>query len=122
MRKLRSAVLFVLGAASLAAAHRQVIVITLDGYPAYALRDPKTPASAMRALIQQGAWAPDGMTPVNPTVTWPNHTSMLTGVEPARHGVVYNGLAVRQDDAIHIDAGVPKAQLILAPTVYDLAR
>lgn len=122
MRKLRSAVLFVLGAASLAAAHRQVIVITLDGYPAYALRDPKTPASAMRALIRQGAWAPDGMTPVNPTVTWPNHTSMLTGVEPARHGVVYNGLAVRQDDTIHIDAGVPKAQLILAPTVYDLAR
>ena len=32
---------------------------------------------------------------VNPAVTWPNHTAMVTGVTPAKHGVLYNGMPVR---------------------------
>jgi predicted AlkP superfamily pyrophosphatase or phosphodiesterase len=109
-------------AAALAAQPRHVVVISLDGYPAYALRDPQTPAPTLRRLIREGAWASDGMTPVNPTVTWPNHTSMLTGVEPARHGVIYNGLPVRGEGRVRIDAKAPKQELVLTPTVYDLAH
>jgi predicted AlkP superfamily pyrophosphatase or phosphodiesterase len=30
------------------------------------------------------------LTPVVPTVTWPCHTSIVTGVSPARHGVLGN--------------------------------
>ena len=30
------------------------------------------------------------MTPIFPTVTWPCHTSIVTGVSPARHGVLGN--------------------------------
>ena len=40
------------------------------------------------------------MRPVNPTVTWPNHTTLITGVTPAKHGVLFNGLLRR-------DPGVP---------------
>src|SRR6266852_5004700 len=69
---------------------RHVVVISLDGYPAYALRDPQTPATTLRRLIREGTWAPDGMLPVNPTVTWPNHTAMVTGVDASRHEVIYN--------------------------------
>ena len=32
---------------------------------------------------------------MNPVVTWPNHTTMVTGVRPAVHGVMWNGLLVR---------------------------
>ena len=49
----------------------------------------------LRRLAARGAVA-EGMRPVNPTVTWPNHTSMITGVTPAKHGVMFNGLLVRE--------------------------
>lgn len=99
-----------------------VIVISLDGYPAYALRDPQTPAPTLRRLIREGAWAPEGMTNVNPTVTWPNHTSMVTGVDASRHGVLYNGMPVRKDGTVRIDPWVAKQELVQAPTVYDLVH
>src|SRR5947199_10860059 len=73
---------------------RHVIVISLDGFPASVLRDPKLPFPVLRKLMREGASAA-GMKPVNPTVTWPNHTAMVTGVNTARHGVIYNGLPVR---------------------------
>jgi predicted AlkP superfamily pyrophosphatase or phosphodiesterase len=119
MRKIS---VFLALAAALYGQERHVVVISLDGYPAYALRDPQTPAPNLRRLIREGTWAPEGMTNINPTVTWPNHTSMVTGVDASRHGVLYNGLPVRSADAVKIEPWVPKAQLVLAPTVYDLAH
>ena len=67
--------------------HRTVVVISLDGFPAYALDDPKLPIPTLRKLIREGA-AATSMRPVNPTVTWPNHTSIVTGVEPSEHQVL----------------------------------
>jgi len=63
------------------------------------------------------------MRPVNPTVTWPNHTSLVTGVTPAKHGVLFNGTLVR-------DAGVPpriepwrnKNDMVHVPTLYDVVH
>jgi predicted AlkP superfamily pyrophosphatase or phosphodiesterase len=102
---------------------RIVIVISLDGFAAQALRDPNTAAPALRRMIREGATATNGMLPINPTVTWPNHTAMMTGVDGTRHGVLYNGLPVRTPGkAVRIDASAPKSQLVLAPTVYDLAH
>src|ERR1700735_752034 len=76
---------------------RHVIVVSLDGFPAYMLQDPKLPLPVLRRLIREGGVA-DGMMPINPTVTWPNHTAMVSGVNAARHGVIYNGLPVRVGD------------------------
>ena len=119
---MRPLILFTLFAAAAAGQQRHVVLISLDGYPADVLRDPQTPAPTLRRLIKEGAWAPDGMTNVNPTVTWPNHTSMITGVDVSRHGVIYNGLPVRKDGAVKVEPWVPKSELVLAPTVYDAAH
>ena len=64
------------------------------------------------------------MIPVNPTVTWPNHTSMVTGVRPERHTVLYNGWAVRgaEGERLRTEAHVPKTELVKGTTVYDLAH
>ena len=35
------------------------------------------------------------MTAVNPTVTWPNHTAMVTGVPADEHGLLANGTIMR---------------------------
>jgi predicted AlkP superfamily pyrophosphatase or phosphodiesterase len=101
---------------------RHVVIITLDGFGGWALDDPYLPAPTLRALAARGASA-KGMRPVNPTVTWPNHTSIVTGVTPARHGVLFNGILVR-------DPGVPprvepwrdKDEMVRVPTLYDAAH
>ena len=63
------------------------------------------------------------MRPVNPTVTWPNHTTLVTGVTPAKHGVLFNGLLKR-------DPGVPprvepwrhRDEMVRVKTLYDIAH
>ncbi|MEO8130894.1 MAG: ectonucleotide pyrophosphatase/phosphodiesterase [Bryobacteraceae bacterium] len=98
---------------------RHVILITLDGFPAYALQDPTLSVPNLRRLAREGATA-DHMITSNPTVTWPNHTSMVTGVPPARHSVLYNGQFIRETGKV--DSLKSKAELVQAPTVYDRAH
>lgn len=105
---------------------RHVILISLDGFAAYALADPNIPVPTLRALAAAGVMA-SSMTPVNPTVTWPNHTTLVTGVLPAQHGLLYNGLPVRAEPGasgpyVKVDPYVEKARLVTAPTIYDAAH
>jgi predicted AlkP superfamily pyrophosphatase or phosphodiesterase len=101
---------------------RHVVIITLDGFGGWALDDPYLPVPALRSLASRGVRA-KAMRPVNPTVTWPNHTSIVTGVSPARHGVLFNGMLVR-------DGGLPprvepwrdKPEMVRVPTLYDAAH
>src|SRR6266705_3463114 len=73
---------------------RVVVLISLDGMPGSALWDRQLPIPTLRRLAQEGA-AARGMRVSNPSVTWPNHTTMVTGVMPAKHSVLFNGLLVR---------------------------
>ena len=102
---------------------RHVIVISIDGFPAYALNDEWVAVPNLRALIKSGV-AAQSMKPVNPTVTWPNHTSMVTGVLPAKHGVLFNGAPVRgaAGQPVKVEPLVPKPKLVHGTTVYDAAH
>ena len=101
---------------------RHVVVISLDAFPAYALRDPNIPLPVLRKLIREGGVA-EGLKPVNPTVTWPNHTSMISGVDASRHGVIYNGLPVRPEGKpLRVEPWIDKNELVQARTVYDAAH
>lgn len=105
------------------AAQRTVIVISLDGFPAYALKDSRLPVPTLRKLAAEGATAAV-MHPINPTVTWPNHTAMITGVDASRHHVLFNGLLTRPgaDKPVKIEPWRDKNEMVQAPTVYDLAH
>ena len=105
------------------AQNRHVVVISIDGFPASILRDPNLPFSTLRRMAREGASA-EGMLPVNPTVTWPNHTAIISGVNVASHGVIYNGLPVRPGPgkALKVEPWVPKTELVQARTVYDAAH
>lgn len=108
--------------AATANSDRHVILISLDGFPAVALDDPRTPAPTLHRLAREGARA-DAVIPVNPVVTWPNHTTYVTGVTPATHHVMFNGLLTR--DALglpKIEPWRPKREMVQAPTVYDAAH
>ncbi|WP_263378799.1 alkaline phosphatase family protein [Granulicella paludicola] len=99
-----------------------VIVITLDGFPARALLDPRLPMPTLRALIAKGTVA-SGMQPINPTVTWPNHTTLITGVDASKHHVVANGLITFPDDQGQptIEPWTDKSKLVHAETLYEAA-
>jgi predicted AlkP superfamily pyrophosphatase or phosphodiesterase len=72
---------------------KRVILVSLDGmlpdtylHPdAHGLRVP-----TLRWLSQHGAIS-SGVESVFPTLTYPSHTSMVTGVNPGKHGIVSNG-------------------------------
>ncbi len=72
---------------------KRVLLISLDGmmpdtylHPdAHGLRIP-----TLRWLVQHGAVS-EGVESVFPTLTYPSHTSMVTGVNPGTHGIVSNG-------------------------------
>ena len=101
---------------------RTVVLISLDGFPAFALEDPKASVPTLRKLAREGSFAPR-MKGTNPTVTWPAHTTMITGVPPAQHRVLYNGMLFRDgtDKPPKVVQWRPKTEMVKAPTVYDLA-
>ncbi len=99
-----------------------VVMITIDGFPARALKDPRLPMPTLRMLEANGAHA-DAMRPINPTVTWPNHTSLITGVDASRHDVMANGLISFSagGSAPEVKPWVPRDDLVHARTLYDAA-
>lgn len=102
---------------------RTVVVISLDGFPADALDDANLPIPTLRRLAREGA-AARAMTAINPTVTWPNHTAMVTGVDARRHGLLVNGTIVHTGKwpPVTVEPWIPKQEMVHAETVYDLAH
>ena len=86
-----------LAEAQIAAKERMVIVISLDGFPGFALEDPKQPIPTLRRFIREGTSA--RMHTINPTITWPNHTTMVTGVHADEHGLL---LKTRDADRFYL--------------------
>ena len=100
-----------------------VVVISLDAFGASLLHDPWLPTPTLHALMKSGSYA-TSMRPVNPTVTWPNHTAMVTGVTPAKHGLIANGQItdIRNGKLPHVEFHADKTVLVHVPTVYDEAH
>ena len=64
------------------------MLVSLDGFRwDYAKRDN---ATHLLALGKQGVWAPEGMLPSYPSLTFPNHFTIVTGLYPEHHGLVAN--------------------------------
>lgn len=65
-----------------------VVLVSLDGFRYdYA---SKYGTKNLRAMAARGASAPDGMIPSYPSVTFPNHYAIATGLYPEHHGIVAN--------------------------------
>lgn len=103
---------------------RIVVLISVDGLAHFYLDDSVAEMPTIRRFIAEGARA-EKMKAVIPTVTWPNHTTLVTGVMPARHGVVGNGYFDREKGAnvgLIGDPQFDKEQLVKSPTIYDAAH
>jgi predicted AlkP superfamily pyrophosphatase or phosphodiesterase len=130
-RPMKFALPIVLAFAALSAAQaapippkeRIVILMTIDGFPAWMWRDPTIVMPNLRRLAAEGAEA-EAMTVSNPSITWINHTTLVTGVSPRKHGVLFNGLLVRGEAGMppKIEQWRDKADLVRVPTLYDVAH
>jgi len=68
---------------------RHVVVVTIDGSRPDFYLDSSWHAVHLRELAASGTYA-RGVNSVFPSMTYPSHTTIVTGVQPAKHGVYYN--------------------------------
>ena len=103
---------------------RIVVLMSVDGLANFYMDDPAAEMPTIRKLAAEGAKAA-GMRASDPTVTWPNHTTLVTGVSPARHGVVGNNYYDRakgEKVTLIWDPVLDKDEIVKVPTIYDLAK
>ena len=81
-----------LGAVLLSAEQNRLLVISIDGLDHRWLRDFDSLGLRiphLRKLMDEGVLT-DGVVGIVPTVTWPSHTTMITGLTAPEHGIVSN--------------------------------
>ncbi len=102
-----------------ASAERSVLVVSIDGLRREALDDAALSIPTLRKLAAEGAMA-RSLASVWPSSTYPAHTTMVTGLPPARHGIVNNLVF----DPLGESAGAWfwYARDIRVATLWDVAR
>ena len=103
---------------------RIVVLMSIDGLANFYMDDPAAEMPTIRKLAAEGAKAAS-MRASNPTVTWPNHTTLVTGVSPALHGVVGNNYFDRvkgEKVTLIWDPVFDKDAIVKVPTIYDVAK
>ena len=95
-----------------------LVVISIDGLrpdyvtaaDAHGLRIPE-----LRRFMKEGAFA-EGVAGVIPTVTYPSHTTLVTGVWPTAHGILANTtfdpLRARTGRLVLVRGGHPRAHAV----------
>jgi predicted AlkP superfamily pyrophosphatase or phosphodiesterase len=110
--------LFIATGQLMAQTAKHVIFLTIDGFRPDFYLDSEYQTPNIRALMKDGAYA-KGVNSVFPAVTYPSHITIVTGVQPAKHGVFYNNMFTPdgakqqpywQDSSIHV------------PTIWKAAK
>jgi predicted AlkP superfamily pyrophosphatase or phosphodiesterase len=99
---------------------RHLVVISVDGLMPRRYTSP-SPARIphIRGLMPHGVWA-DGVHGVLPSVTYPSHTTLITGVPPRDHGIIDNGEF--DPEGLGSGAWMDFAGDIKVPTIVGAAR
>jgi alkaline phosphatase D len=91
-----------------------VVLVSLDGFRwDYA---KKYGAGHLLALGKEGVWAPDGMIPSYPSLTFPNHYAIITGLYPEHNGLVANSFL---DEKRQADGKLARYSISDAKAVTD---
>jgi hypothetical protein len=119
MKKLCLAVcLLALFHTTLRAQESHVILISIDGLRPEFYKDASWNMVNLRQAMKNGSYA-DGVDGVFPTVTYPSHTTMITGVKPLKHGIYYNTPA----EPLGITGNWTwKYENIKVPTLFSVAK
>lgn len=98
-----------------------LLLISVDGMKPEAVIDAQShglKVPNLRAFMTDGAYA-GGVRGVLPTLTYPSHTTLLTGASPAKHGIIDN---TTFDPLLRNERGwYWYAEDIRVPTLWDAA-
>ena len=102
-------------------ADHHVLVISLDGMGAnlYTQTAARGHLPNLERLHSEGSFA-EGVEGVYPTVTYPSHSTIVTGRTPAEHGI-YSNVSVRRPEIMRED-WFWYAKDLKAPALWDEAR
>jgi predicted AlkP superfamily pyrophosphatase or phosphodiesterase len=98
-----------------------VIVISIDGFRPANYLDPageRVTIPNLLALRDAGS-AAEGVQVAHPSMTYPSHTSIATGMHPARHGIVSNTMF---DPPLGSPRWYYEFEAVKVPAIWDLAR
>ncbi len=102
---------------------RKLLVVSVDGLDQRYLSDAGTLGLRIpniRRLIGEGQWS-QGVVGVVPTVTWPSHTTIITGVTPPVHGIRGNRRPAADGGDYYWDVSLLHARTLL-DAVKDAGR
>jgi predicted AlkP superfamily pyrophosphatase or phosphodiesterase len=102
-------------------AESALLLVSIDGMrPDYVLKAAEHGLKIphLRRILSEGAHA-SGVRGVLPTVTYPSHTTILTGVWPDRHGIYSN--LVADPLGKNAEGWYWYAEVIRVPTLWDAA-
>ncbi|MDR2221842.1 MAG: ectonucleotide pyrophosphatase/phosphodiesterase [Flavobacteriaceae bacterium] len=95
-----------------------VVLITIDGFrPAFYLEE-QWGMHTVRELMHKGV-AAKAVRPIFPSVTYPDHTTIITGELPVKHGIVYNN---KFDPANGSIDWYWDYSAIAVPTLFDVVK
>lgn len=116
MKKIISAIFLVLLGTTLLAQTKHVVLISIDGLRPDFYKDKKWNTPNLQRLMKDGVFA-DGVNSVFPSVTYPAHTSIITGAQPGRHGIYFNSPFESKKGRWYWEEN-----LIKTPTIWDAAK
>ena len=100
------------------ATNQHLVIISLDALGFRDLREHQAELPVLSELMTGGTWV-KSVTGIYPTLTYPSHTTIITGQYPSVHGIVNNTKLQptrRSPDWYWYQKDVQ------VPTLYDLAR
>ncbi|MGH7568294.1 MAG: alkaline phosphatase family protein [Gemmatimonadales bacterium] len=117
-----SVALLLAGARS--AAEPRVVVISVDGLWARDLQRAESAGVRLPVLdsLRRAGVLAVGVIGSLPSVTYPSHTTIITGLPPARHGIYSNRRVHDPTDLDHAADWWWEAAWIKVPTLFDVAH
>lgn len=97
---------------------RKLVVISLDSLGYLDIKNHLDEAPHLKKLVENGTWV-QKVRGVYPTLTYPTHTSIVTGQYPKVHGVINN---TRFQPERESEDWCWYRKYVKTPTLYDLAH
>ncbi|HET9384692.1 MAG TPA: ectonucleotide pyrophosphatase/phosphodiesterase [Gemmatimonadales bacterium] len=101
----------------------RVVLISVDGLWARDLQRAESAGVRLPTLdsLRRSGELAAGVIGSFPSVTYPSHTTMITGVPPARHGVYANGIFSDPSERRAFNPSYWERSEIRVPTIFDAA-
>lgn len=117
LKRLLLPAMIVLSVPAFSQTSKHVVLISIDGFRPDFYLDKSWPAPNLQSMMKNGAHA-KGVRGIFPSVTYPSHTTLITGAFPVHHGITYNTMPNDQ----HVYEWTTDSRKIKSETLWQAVR